>query len=209
MDGGDRSGMTQPEIQLLYDAQTIQAKVGALGRRLEADFGDSDPLLISVVGGSVVFLADLVRAIQKPIRYEFIQVHYSTGDLGGDMGDVMEIHYPISMDVADQTLIVLKDVVTTGVIETYLGNQFLQRHAGRIVFAALIDLPEERRTEFKIDYGVFTPKKPGVFVGYGLKTGGRYGNLPYIGRLSERRAGIGSGAHGFSLADDSSEKGES
>jgi len=184
--------MTEPEIQLLYDGQSIQNQVNAVGRQLEAEIGDEDPLLISVVGGSVVFLADLVRAIQKPIRYEFIQVQYSAAALDEE---VMEIHYPISMDVADQTLVIVKDVVTTGVIETYLSNQFMQRKAKHVVVAALIDLPEERRTELRVDYRLFTPKKAGLFVGYGLKTGGRYGNLPYIGRLAEQRSGIGRGVH--------------
>ncbi len=182
--------MSEAEIQLLYDRATIQNKVNAVGRQLETDLGDDDPLLISVVGGSVVFLADLVRSIQKPIRYEFIQVQYSAGFADGQ---VMEIHYPISMDVSDQTLILVKDVVTTGVIETYLRSQFLQRRARRVVVAALLDLPEERRTDLRVDYRLFTPKKTGLFVGYGLKTSGRYGNLPYIGRLAESRAGIGGG----------------
>lgn len=183
--------MSEPEIQLVYDEPTIQHQVSAVGRQLEAEIGDEDPLLISVVGGSVVFLADLVRAIQKPIRYEFIQVQYSTGS-GNDQ--VMEIHYPISMDVSGQTLILVKDVVSTGVIETYLRSQFLQRRAKRVAVAALLDLPEERRTDLKVDYRLFTPKKPGLFVGYGLKTGGRYGNLPYVGRLAEQASGIGRGS---------------
>ena len=130
-------------------------------------------------------------AIQKPIRYEFIQVQYSSGAVDDQ---VMEIHYPISMDVTDQTLVLVKDVVTTGVIETYLRNQFLQRRTRNVIVAALLDLPEERRTDLKVDYRLFTPKKAGLFVGYGLKTAGRYGNLPYVGRLAEQRSGIGRGA---------------
>lgn len=185
--------MKEPEIQLLYDAETIQNKVKAVGRQIESELGNDDPLLISVVGGSVIFLADLARSIQKPIRYEFIQVQYSaTSDHGEEF---MEIHYPISMDVTDQTLVLVKDVVTTGVIETYLKNQFLQRRAKQVVVAALLDMPEERRTDLQADYQLFTPKKAGLFVGYGLKTDGRYGNLPYIGRLTEQRSGIGAGAH--------------
>lgn len=183
--------MNESDIQLLYDEQTIHQQVQEVGRQLDADVGEEDPLLISVVGGSVVFLADLVRAIQRPIRYEFIQVQYSAA-VADDQ--VMQIHYPISMDVADQTLILVKDVVSTGVIETYLRNQFMQRRARRVAVAALIDLPEERRTDLKVDYRLFTPKKAGLFVGYGLKTSGRYGNLPYVGRLAEQGSGIGRGS---------------
>ncbi len=174
--------MNEPDIQQIYDREVIQNKVAEIGRQLEAEIGDEDPLLISVVGGSVLFLADLARSIQKPIRYEFIQVQYSAGSHDDH---VMEIHYPISMDVSGQTLVLVKDVVTTGVIETYLRQQFLQRQARRVLVAALLDLPDERRTDLKVDYRLFTPKKGGRFVGYGLKTGGRYGNLPYVGRLAE------------------------
>ncbi len=174
--------MSEPEIQILYDAQTIEKKVSSLGQRLEADHADSDPLLISIVGGSVVFLADLVRSIKKPIRYEFVQVHYSSSSRAGE---ILEIHYPISLAVERQPLVVVKDVVTTGVIENYLTNQFLQRGAQQVRFAALIDVPEERKSDFSPDYGLFTPKRAGTFVGYGLKVDGRYGNLPYLGRLVE------------------------
>lgn len=183
--------MNESDIQMLYDGETIQNQVNSIGRQLEADLGAEDPLLISVIGGSVIFLADLIRSIQRPIRYEFIQVQYSAGAVDDQ---VMEIHYPISMDVSDQTLILVKDVVTTGVIETYLRHQFLQRQARKVIVAALLDLPEERRTDLRVDYRLFTPKKAGLFVGYGLKTGGRYGNLPYVGRLSEQDSGIGRGS---------------
>jgi len=180
--------MSELEIQMLFDEAAIRAQVESVGARIEADFEDEEPLLVSVVGGSVLFLADLVRAIRSPILYEFIQVQYAASALDDS---VMEIHYPISMDVTDRKLIVVKDVVTTGVIETYLRNQFLQRRARSVSIAALLDLPEERRTALSVDYQLFTPKKPGHFIGYGLKTDGQYGNLPYIGRLAEPSAGIG------------------
>ena len=78
----------------------------------------------------------------------------------------------------------LKDVVATGVIENYLMNQLLSRGARQVRFVALIDLPEERRADFHADYRVFTPRRPGVFVGYGLKSNGMFGNLPHLARLT-------------------------
>jgi hypoxanthine phosphoribosyltransferase len=176
----ERERMKQPQIQILYDAATIQKKVAALGQKLQADHADSDPLLISIVGGSVVFLADLLRAIQNPIRYETVQVHYS---VSGREDGVLEIHFPISLNVKDQELVVIKDVIASGVIETYLTSQFLQLGAKQVRFVALIDLPEERKSDFTADYGLFTPKKTGKFIGYGLKVNGRYGSLPYLGRI--------------------------
>lgn len=169
-----------PEIQILYDADTIEQKVAELGQKLQADHAEVDPLLISILGGSVVFLADLLRAIQRPIRYETIQVYYTASSR---QNGVMNIQFPISLSLKDQSLIVLKDVVATAVTENYLVNQFLSLGARQVRFVALIDLPEERKVDFNVDYRLFTPKRAGVFVGYGLKLGGRYGNMPYLGRL--------------------------
>jgi hypoxanthine-guanine phosphoribosyltransferase len=80
---------------------------------------------------------------------------------------------------------VLKDVVSTAVIETYLANQLLQKGARKVRFVALVDLPKERKTHCQIDYSVFTTERSARLVGYGMKHQGRHGNLPYIGYLSE------------------------
>ena len=168
------------EIKVLYDAETIEQKVSELGERIEAAHSGDGLLFISIVGGSVVFLADLIRAVSGPVRYETVQVVYSAA---GQQGDLLEIQYPISLDVKDQPVVIVKDVVSTGVPESYLINQFLQRQVERVQIAALIDLPEVRRVDVVADYSVFTPKRLGTFVGYGLKHEGRYGNLPYLGRI--------------------------
>jgi hypoxanthine-guanine phosphoribosyltransferase len=96
-------------------------------------------------------------------------------------GDLLEIHYPISLNVENQNLVILKDVVVSGVIETYLSSQFRQRGARQVQFAGLIDIPDQRKTDFQPDYSLFTTERQGTFVGYGLKHQGRFGNLPFIG----------------------------
>jgi hypoxanthine phosphoribosyltransferase len=170
------------EIEPLYDSDTIQQKVAELGNRIEADLGAADPWIISIVGGSVLFLADLIRALTQPVRFDFVQVQYSAS---AHDGDLLEIQYPISLDVRDQNLVILKDVVVSGVIETYLASQFRDRGASRVVFAALIDVPDQRTTDFQPDYSLFRAERRGVFVGYGLKHRGRFGNLPYLGQLAD------------------------
>ena len=173
--------MSDVRLQVLYDEATIATNVRDLGRRLEADHAGSTPVLISIVGGSVVFLADLLRAMEQPVRYEMVQVQYSASS---SADDVMQIHFPISLNVAGQSLVVLKDVVATAVIENYLLSQLTDLGARQVRFVALIDLPEERRSDFHVDYRVFTPRRPGIFVGYGLKRDGMFGNLPYLARLT-------------------------
>jgi hypoxanthine phosphoribosyltransferase len=175
--------MTTDRVISLWDAETIHEKVQALGQQLEEDFKGTDPLVISLLGGSLIFVADLIRAIQQPVRFEFVQVKFSPG---GRDGEVRDIHYPMPLNIYDQQLVVIKDVSASGVPESYLADQFLQHGASDVKFAVLIDIPGDRKTDFQ----AFTAERKGLFVGYGLKHEGQYGNLPYLGRIAEKAGGI-------------------
>lgn len=171
------------QIETLYEAAALRGSVAELARQMTADFAESEaePLLLAILGGSLVFLADLVRAIDRPVLYELMQVAYSE-EAAAEQERVQNIHYPIPVEIEGRQVVVLKDVVSSGVIEVYLGEQ-LRQHAREVRFAALIDMPDERKTDFAVDYCAFTTRRNGILVGYGLKHEGRYGNLPYIGRL--------------------------
>ena len=69
--------MTAPTIKILFDARAIAARVQALGQRLQREVAHEDPLVVTLLGGSVIFLADLIRSISTPLRYEFVQVEYT------------------------------------------------------------------------------------------------------------------------------------
>ncbi|HVR95637.1 MAG TPA: phosphoribosyltransferase family protein [Thermoanaerobaculia bacterium] len=168
-----------PAIEPLFDPEALRTQVTALGKRLGEDLAGEEPLLLALLGGSVIFFADLVRSIERPVRFELIHVGYQGSD-------VLEIHYPLPIDVEGQSVVVVKDVVGSGVTEPYLEQQLRDRGARSVRFAALIDRPGERKTPFELHYQAFTTAEPGVLVGYGLKHEGRYGNLPYVGRLPER-----------------------
>ena len=174
----------QPAVEPLFDAATVHDSVAALGRQISAELGGEDPLLLALLGGSVIFLADLVRAIEQPLRFEFIDVDYQV-DPGASVEEdgVVRIHYPIPIDIVGQSVLVLKDVVSSAVTEPYLEQQLRDHGAREVRFAALIDLPEERKTAFELRYRALTTSRRGILVGYGLKHLGRYGNLPYVGRL--------------------------
>lgn len=176
--------MTTPTIKVLFDARTIAARVQALGQRLQRELAHEDPVVVSLMGGSVIFLADLIRSISTPLRYEFVQVEYRAHEEGGQE-EVVDIQYPLPLDVSGQSMLVLKDVVSTAIIETYLGNQLLQKGAKKVRFVALVDLPKERKTHCQVDYSVFTTERSARLVGYGMKHQGRHGNLPYVGYLME------------------------
>jgi hypoxanthine phosphoribosyltransferase len=178
--------LSSEPIETLYEAAALRGSVAELARQMSADFAESEaePLLLAILGGSLIFLADLVRAIDRPVLYELMQVGYSEG-AAAEQERVQNIHYPIPVEIERRQVVVLKDVVSSGVIEVYLGEQ-LRQHAREVRFAALIDMPDERKTDFAVDYCAFTTRRNGILVGYGLKHEGRYGNLPYIGRLGRQ-----------------------
>lgn len=167
-----------PGIEPLFSQEDVQRGVTALGQRIEREIGDEDPLLVALLGGSVIFLADLVRAIARPVRFELIHVG---SDESAESG-VMQIQYPIPVEIAGQSVVVVKDVVASGVTEPYLEQQLRNHGARSVRFAALIDIPDDRKTGFEVSYAVFSTPRQGVLVGYGLKHDGRYGNLPYVAR---------------------------
>ena len=80
-------------------------------------------------------------------------------------------------------VLVLKDVVTSGITEPYLEQQLRDHGAREVRFAALIDIPDERKTDFQVGYAAFQTGRQGLLVGYGLKQDGLYGNLPYVARI--------------------------
>jgi hypoxanthine phosphoribosyltransferase len=167
-------------LEPLFDADSIRTHVQELGRRIGEELNGEDPLLIALLGGSVIFLADLVRAIERPVRFEFIQVGFEGETM--EPG-VTEIRYPLPLDLAGQSVLVLKDVVTSGVTEPYLEQQLRDHGARDVRFAALIDIPDERKTDFQVGYAAFRTGRQGLLVGYGLKHEGLYGNLPYVARV--------------------------
>jgi len=174
--------VTKSDATVLFDARQISMRVKQLGETLQKEVAIEDPLVICLLGGSVVFASDLLREISSPLRFEFIHVDFEPGEHGDEP---LGIHYPIPIDVKGESVLVVKDVVASGVIENYLASQFVQKGARAVRFATLIDLPKERTTHCQVDYRVFTTERTGRLVGYGMKHDGRYGNLPFIGILTE------------------------
>jgi len=173
------------DVEVLFDAETVRDRVTALGRQVAAEMDGDDLLLVALLGGSVIFLADLVRAIERPVRFEFINVGYSQEPPSGEEDEtgVLAIEYPIPVEISGQSVLVLKDVVSSAVTEPYLEQQLRDHGAREVRFAALIDMPDERKTEFTLHYHALSTRRRGPLVGYGLKHEGRLGNLPFVGRL--------------------------
>jgi hypoxanthine phosphoribosyltransferase len=170
---------TTPGLEQLFSAEEIAASIVELGQQIRADAGDGEVFLLGILKGGSVFLSDLLRAIPGEASYGFIDVVRDRADQGTD---AIEIDFLSFTDIRDRNVYVLKDVVSTGVIESYLLANLRLHQPKRLRLVALLDRPEARTSELRTDYRLFTVNE-GLFAGYGLEQERRFGNLPFIGRV--------------------------
>jgi len=170
-----------PDVEeVLLSGEQVQARVAELGAQLAADYAGRDPVLVSVLKGSIIFLADLVRAMPIPLSIDLMEVS-SYGASTESSGQV-RILKDLSTSIAGRDVIVVEDIIDTGLTLNYLLRYLHDRGPSSIRICCLLDKPARRLAEIEIDYRGFTI--PDRFViGYGLDYGERYRNLPYIGVL--------------------------
>jgi hypoxanthine phosphoribosyltransferase len=169
---------TEPFAELI-SAEAIATRVAELGAQITADYRDKqDVVVIGVLKGSVVFLADLMRHIALPIRIELIGIS-SYGDATVSSG-VVQITQDVSRPVEGKHVIVVEDIVDTGHTVHYLLENLATRRPASIKLASLLHKPERQERAVKIDYLGFTIANKFV-VGYGLDIAQQYRNLPFIG----------------------------
>ena len=169
---------TNSNLEILYTAEQINARIAELGRQITNDYRGKDLVLVSVLKGSCVFLADLMRAVDLKLTIDFMSVS-SYKDGMASTGDV-EILKDLSNAIRGKDVLVVEDIVDTGLTLSRLLDILGSRGANSIKLASFLDKPEPRiKTELVIDYtGFVVPNK--FVVGYGLDAAGRYRNLPFI-----------------------------
>jgi len=172
--------MNTDAVRTRFTEGQIASRVRELGQRIRADAGDNEILLIGILKGSSVFLADLLRALPGEVRYHFVDVVRREGN----DEEPIALNFLTHFDMEGKILYLLKDVVATGVIENYLLNQFRTRDPAVLRLVALLDRPNSRRVALQVDYSAFEVGD-GTFVGYGLDHQGRFENLPYIGDMDD------------------------
>ena len=175
--------MTNRKVKLkrAFSAKDIAKRVATLGKKIRADAGDDEVLILGILKGAAVFAGDLLRAIEGPAGYGFIDVVRDVADT--EVAAAMEIDFLNWIDIAGRHVYVLKDVVSTGVIETYLLTQLRQKQPASLKLVALLDRPDLRTVELACDFHAFKAAE-GTYVGYGLESEGKFGNLPHIARLA-------------------------
>jgi hypoxanthine phosphoribosyltransferase len=164
---------------LLSDAQ-IQARVVELGAELSRDYDGRDPVLVSVLKGSIIFLADLVRAMEISLSVDLMEVS-SYGASTESSGQV-RILKDLSRPIEGREVVVVEDIIDTGLTLNYLLRYLREKGPASLRICCLLDKPARRLAPIEIAYRGFTI--PDRFViGYGLDYDERYRNLPYIGVL--------------------------
>ena len=165
--------------EVLLSGERIQARVAELGAQLAGDYAGRDPVLVSVLKGSLVFLADLMRAMDLPSSIDLMEVSsYAGTETSGSVRILKDLSKPIE----GRDVIVVEDIIDTGLTLNYLLGYLADRQPASIKICCLLDKPARRLAEINIDYRGFTI--PDRFViGYGLDYEERYRNLPYIGVL--------------------------
>ena len=165
---------------VLYSKEQLAQKVRQLGQEISRDYAGKNPLLVSVLKGSVVFMSDLMRAIDIPCQIDFMMV--SSYGSGVKTSGVVKIMKDLDTPLEGRDLIIVEDILDSGKTLYYLKGMLSDRQPKSIRIAALLDKPDRREAPVSADYcGFVVPDQ--VIVGYGLGYAGKYRNLPYIGVL--------------------------
>lgn len=163
--------------EVLFSKKDIQNRVEELGKQIAKDYEGKKILAVSLLKGSFIFAADLVREIDAPVRVEFMTTS-SYGHGEESSGHVKVVH-DLNVDLEEYDVLVIDDIADTGLTMEYVLEHLKAKNPASIKCCVLLDKPSRRKTELEADYVGFTiPDK--FIVGYGLNYGDYYRNVPYV-----------------------------
>ena len=164
---------------VLISAEEIQRKVAEMGRRISADYAGKEPVFVGVLKGCFIFMSDLMRNVDINCTMDFMAVSSYSGT---STTGAVKINKDLSEDIEGRDVIIVEDILDSGITLSYLKGYLLNRKPASIKIATLMDKPARRRADVYADYFCF--EVPDAFVvGYGLDYNEKYRNLPYIGVL--------------------------
>ena len=167
--------------EVLVSEDQIQAKVRELGARISTDYAGRTLTLVSVLKGSLPFMADLMRSITVPVRIDLMEVS-SYGGSSTESSGLVRILKDLSASIADEHVLLVEDIIDTGLTLNYLVRYLRGKGPASLRICTLLDKPARRLVEIPVDYTGFTIDDRFV-VGYGLDFGEFYRNLRYVGVL--------------------------
>ena len=173
-------GIMRNDIEsVLISAEEIQRKVAEMGRRISADYAGKEPVFVGVLKGCFIFMSDLMRNVDVNCTMDYMAVSSYSGT---STTGAVKINKDLSEDIEGRDVIIVEDILDSGITLSYLKGYLLNRKPASIKIATLMDKPARRRADVYADYSCF--EVPDAFVvGYGLDYNEKYRNLPYIGVL--------------------------
>jgi len=185
---------TKPDLtsdigEILLTEDEIQAKVAELGARISDDYAGKRLTLVSVLKGSLPFMADLMRAISIPVRIDLMEVS-SYGGTTTESSGLVRILKDLSASIAGEDVLIVEDIIDTGLTLNYLIRYLRGKNPASLRICTLLDKPARRLVEIPVDYVGFTIPDQFV-VGYGLDYGEVYRNLRFVGVLRPEVYGAG------------------
>ncbi len=180
----DQTYNIQDDIDhILVTGEEIRQAVEKIGKQINQDYQGKQPVFICILKGASIFFADLVRQIQLPLSIDFMAI--SSYGKSTKTSGIVRILKDLDHDIQGKDVIVVEDIVDSGLTLTYIKKVLNQRGANSIRVATLLDKPERRQTELTVDYHGFVIPNEFV-VGYGLDYNEMYRNYPEIGVLKPR-----------------------
>lgn len=168
--------------EILYSEEALNARLTELGEQITNDYAGKPLTVISILKGSNIFTSDLVRKINLPLKMDFMAVS-SYGNATESTG-VVRIIKDLDGSVEGENLLIVEDIVDSGLTLKYLKEILLTRNPASVKICTLLDKPARRKESVNIDYlGFEVPD--GFIVGYGIDYAERYRNLPYVGILKK------------------------
>ena len=173
--------MLEQDIErVLFTEQELKDRVAEIAAQIDKDYAGKEPMLISVLRGSFIFMADLARSITLPCTVDFMAV--SSYGAGTTSSGQVKITKDLSESIEGRDIIVVEDILDSGNTLSYLFQLLQARHPASVRLCTLLDKPSRRTKPVTADYTGFTVEDLFV-VGYGLDYAEKYRNLPYIGIL--------------------------
>ncbi|MEW5762134.1 MAG: hypoxanthine phosphoribosyltransferase [Bacillota bacterium] len=175
----------RPEVErVLLTADQIAARVRELGEEISGDFRDRDLLVVGILKGSVIFVADLLRSLKIPVFLDFVAV--SSYGASTTSSGVVRFLKDLDESIEGRNVLVVDDVIDTGLTLRYLLDNLSRRQPAELKLCVLLDKPSRRKVEVPVHYRGFTI--PDAFVaGYGLDCGGYFRNLPDVWVVRKER----------------------
>ena len=169
--------MNSDILKILINQSEIKEKVKELGEKITNDYKDKNLMVVGILKGCVVFLSDLIREINLPLTMDFMVVS-SYGSSTKSSG-VVRIVKDLEKDIAGKDILIVEDIVDTGLTLNYLVDYLKSRNASSVKICTLLEKPDRRKAEVDLEYvGFHIPDE--FVVGYGLDYAETYRNLPFV-----------------------------